>query len=133
MDDEKYKRIREVFLRINDEAAVIVGGNPNGIFLYVEAGNGWIGSSLFRDEGVAIKYYRSSMELDRAISDAREEEERPHMRWSVMEFAVENDKFQVRFKFPEEVDVEKFDENRRDGVLQARFGEREITYPPFPK
>lgn len=46
-----------------------------------------------------------------------------------MEYAIANGKFEVTFKYPEEVDVTKPDRERRRDALRARFGDKQVVYP----
>ena len=57
----------------------------------------------------------------------------PNMRWSVLEYEVRDRKFHVSLKYPEEVNVEIVDDERRETVLRARFGDKPVVYPPPPK
>lgn len=55
------------------------------------------------------------------------------MRWSVMEYDVKDGKFSVSFKYPEEVNVEIVDGERREAALRARYSDKPVVYPPPPK
>jgi hypothetical protein len=49
---------------IGQEAVHIVGGDRSGILLYAEIGDRWSSSSLFRDEGDVVRYFRTSERMD---------------------------------------------------------------------
>jgi hypothetical protein len=49
-----------------------------------------------------------------------------------MEYEVHGTKFDVRFKFPDEVDVETYDADRRRTALKNHFGDKPVIYPPPP-
>lgn len=49
-----------------------------------------------------------------------------------MEYEIKGTKFDAQFKYPEEVDVEDFDENRREMALKERYGDKPVIYPPWP-
>jgi hypothetical protein len=49
-----------------------------------------------------------------------------------MEYEIKGTKFSAEFKFPHEVDVESFDEDRREIALKKRFGDKPVIYPPEP-
>ena len=53
-------------------------------------------------------------------------------RWSVMEYEICGTKFDAQFRFPDEVDVESFDVDRREVALKKRYGDKPIIYPPPP-
>lgn len=41
-------------------------------------------------------------------------------------------KFDVSFKYPDEVNVETISMERRQSALRARFGDKPVIYPPMP-
>jgi len=132
MDQENFGKLGPIYAAIGAAAAAITGGNPDGIYLYVEAGDGWHGGGLFRDDGTAIRYFDTSHELGELIFEAWKSEE-PAKRWSVMEYEINGSRFDAHFKFPDEVDVEaETDEDRREDALVRRYGNRQVIYPPRP-
>jgi hypothetical protein len=120
---------------IGRELADIVGGDPNGVFLYAEIGQGWVGPSVFKEEGDVVRYYdSSSLTLSDLLFEAwYAEAEEGNKRWSVMEYAVRDGKFEVSLKYPDEVDVEIVDDERRETALRAHYGDKPVVYPPPPK
>lgn len=131
MPNDKFDKLGPLFANIGSEVAKIVGGDPDGAYLYVEAGDGWYGASVFKDEGEIVRYFDPSSKLDDLIYEAWLTEE-PAKRWVVMEYEVEGANFDARFKFPDEVDVESFDEDRREIALKNRYGDKPVIYPPMP-
>lgn len=131
---DKYDILGPLLNEVGRELADIVGGNPEGVFLYVEIGEGWVGPSVFREEGPIVRYHRSG---DSTLSDAifdvwYAESDDEAKRWSVMEYSIKDGKFEVAFKYPDEVDVSgPLDEGRREAALRARFGDKEVVYPPL--
>lgn len=73
--------------------------------------------------------------IDDLLMAARETEPDISKRWSVMEYVIEDGKFEAKFKSPEEIGVEGDDDvlERRDAVLKARYGDKPIVYPPPPE
>lgn len=132
MSKDKFDRIGPLLSAIGEEAAAIVGGDPNGLYLYVEIGDRWIGPSLFMDEGAEIQYFDPSRELIDAIWAAWRAED-PDKRWAVMEYEITGTQFDARFRFPDEVDVESHDVDRREIALRHRYGDKPIVYPPIPE
>lgn len=135
-DDEvatdKYDRLGPAYADIGGELAEIVGGDPDGVFLYAEAGEGWYGYGVFKDEGDKVRYYDPGPELGDLIYEAWLSEE-PDKRWAIMEYAIHGTKFDAKFKFPDEVNVKSYDENdRRDIALRKHFGDKPVIYPPLP-
>lgn len=118
---------------IGGRAAADVGGDPDGIYLYIEVGDRWIRVSLFREEGDVVRYFDPSPELTDLIWDAWEEESQdPGLRWCVMEYEIRGNRFDARVKYPDEVDVESFDVDRREVALGNRYGDKPVIYPPIP-
>lgn len=134
MASDKFGKLGPILSRIGEEATAIVGGNPDGLYLYVEVGDGWVGPSLFRDEGNAVRYFDATFELSDLIGNAWEAEapDNAAKRWSVMEYEVHGTQFDAHFKFPDEVNVEKYHASRRESALHARFGDKPVIYPPLP-
>jgi hypothetical protein len=131
MGDDHLDKFGPMLSEIGGVAAELVGGDPNGLYLYVEVGDRWFSVNLFRDEGAAVRYYRSTPELNDLIYEFSQSEDHDK-RWSVMEFEINGTKFDAQFKFPDEVDVEDFDMDRREIALKNRFGDKPVIYPPWP-
>lgn len=134
MAEGRFERLGPMLSVIGAEAAADLGGNPDGIYLYVEVGDHWISVNLFRDEGEVVRNYEHGHELTNLIWDAWEAESAdPKKRWCVMEYEVRGTKFDVQFQFPDEVDVESFEVDRREEALERRYGNKPVVYPPIPK
>lgn len=131
MAEDKFENLGPMFSAIGAEAAAIVGGDPDGLYMYVEVGDRWIGPSVFRDEGELVRYYDPTSELTDLIMEAWEAED-SDKRWAIMEYEVRGTTFDVQFKFPDEVDVESFEVDRREEALQRRYGDKPVVYPPIP-
>ena len=131
MTKDKFEILGPLLSDIGGELAEIVGGDPDGVYLYAEAGEGWVGPSVFKVEGNSIRYYDGSPELSDLLLELRNTEA-PGKRWAVMEYEVKGTKFDAQFKYSEEVDVEDFDEDRREIALKKRYGDKPVIYPPWP-
>lgn len=132
---DKLDTLGPLMNEIGQELASLVGGDPDGVFLYVEIGDGWVSPSVFKGEGDVVRYYNPR---DTNLSDMLWEAwylepDGPNMRWSVLEYMITGKKFHVSLKYPEEVNVEIVDDERRETVLRARFGDKPVIYPPPPK
>ncbi len=94
------------------ELAHIVGGDPDGVFFYVEIGDRWIDTSVFKDAGDVVRSIRNSEELANLLWDAwyAESGEGGIKRWSIMEYDVKDNKCDAIFEYPDEVDVEVVDD-----------------------
>jgi hypothetical protein len=132
MPNDKYDKLGPLFADIGGEIAQIVGGDPDGAYLYAEAGEGWYGASVYRDEGEAVRYFDPSDELSDLIYEAWLTED-PDKRWSVMQFEIRGTKFDASFQYPDEVNVESFAaDDRREKALRKHFGDKPVIYPPLP-
>ncbi|WHO41093.1 hypothetical protein PMI04_003710 [Sphingobium sp. AP49] len=135
MEKDKLAILGPLFNEVGVELVHIVGGDPDGIFLYVEVGDRWISPNVFKDEGRQIR----NLDSNRVLSDLlwkawhAESEEGGIKRWSIMEYEIKDGKFDVSFRYPDEVDVEVIDDERRQAALRARFGDKPVVYPPPPK
>lgn len=137
MVKDKFDILGPIYNEIGVELVDIVGGDPDGIFLYVEIGDRWISASVFKDEGHQIRYFDDTEVLTDLLWEAwyAESEEGGVKRWSVFEYEIKDGKFEINYRYPDEVDVETYDEGgkRRGGALRARFGDKPVVYPPMPK
>jgi hypothetical protein len=129
---DKYEILGPLLSELGQELAALLGGNPDGVFLYVEAGEGWVAPSVFRADGDVVRYHPSEdSAVSEILSDIWYAEPDKTKRWSVMEYVVQNGKFRAEYKFPDEVDVTKPDNARREAALRAHFGRRTVIYPPI--
>ncbi|RYD50530.1 MAG: hypothetical protein EOP60_11455 [Sphingomonadales bacterium] len=118
---------------IGQALAEISNGDPEGVFLYVEIGQGWVSSSVFKDEGERVRYLDGDGSvLDDLLFDAWYAVPKDK-RWSVMEYDIKDGAFEVTLKYPEEVAVEGYDRGRRQAALHARYGDKTVVYPPPPE
>ena len=130
---DKYDILGPLMNEIGQELANIAGGDPEGIFLYVEITPDWVSPSVFQDDGKVVRYLDSDQsDLEDIVRQAWYTEPEGR-RWSVMEYAVKDGAFDAKFKYPEEVDVEALDGERLEARLRARYRGRPILYPPPPK
>lgn len=134
MPEDKLDLLGPLMNDLGHELASIVEGDPDGVFLYVEIGDGWVRPSIYKDEGNVVRWYDPK---DASLSDLLFEAwyfepDEPNMRWSVLEYAIVGKKFHVSMKYPEEVNVDEIDSERRQSALRARFGDKPVVYPPPP-
>lgn len=132
MPNDRYDVLGPAYAESGEELADIVDGEPDGVYLYAEAGEGWYGYSVFKDEGEAVRYYSPSSELGDLIYEAWLVED-SDKRWSVMEYEIIGTKYNAQFKYPDEVNVSSFAaDDRREIALKARYGDKPVIYPPWP-
>jgi hypothetical protein len=132
---DKLDILSHLFNQIGVELVDIVGGDPDGIFLYVEIGEGWISPNVFKDEGNQIRYLDDNETLSDLLWEAwyAESDEGGVKRWSIMEYEIKQGKVDISFRFPDEVNVETISMDRRQTALRARFGDKPVVYPPIPE
>lgn len=134
MAEDKLDKLGPLMSEIGGEIAADLGGKPDGAYLYVEVGDRWISVNLYRDDGDAVRWYEHGPELTASLWKAwRVENSNPKMRWSVMQYEIHGTKFDVQFSYPDEVDVEVYDSDRRDNALKKHFGDKPVIYPPPPR
>jgi hypothetical protein len=126
---DKFDKLGPLLSSLGEKVAGILGGDPNGIYLYVEVGDRWMSVSVFRDEGNAVRNYPCESELTDLLWELwREESPDPEKRWAVMEYEIRAGKFDARFTYPDKVDVESYDLDRREIALKKRFGDKPVIY-----
>ena len=130
MTTDKFDTLGPLLSDIGGELANIVGGEPDGTYLYVEAGEGWVGPSVFKDEGEVVRYFDGSLELSELLLTAWNAEE-PDKRWAVMEFEIKGTKFDAQFQYPEEIDPKETEMDRRPRALERRFGSKPVVFPQW--
>lgn len=133
MAEDKFEKLGPILNAIGTEGAAIVGGNPDGLYIYGEPDGGAVMASVFRDEGNAVRYFDPTHELADLICDAWEAESpNKRKRWAVIEYEVRGTKFDVQFTYPEELDPEDNVTDRRRAALKRRYGDKPVIYPPMP-
>lgn len=125
-----------IYAEIGLESADVVGGDPDGIFIYVEYSEDDDGSysifgSLFKDEGSSVRYYDMNdilFDLFKGAWRAQPEGK----RWLIMEYDVKGRSFNVGLTYPEQVDPKMDSGERRQAALDKRYGDKPIIYPSIP-
>ena len=109
----------------------IVGGEPSDVFLFVEAGEGWVDASPYRDEGDVVRYFDPTQALCDALFDLWYAED-PDKRWTEMHYVIQGGRFDAKFEFDDMSLPDDGSMDRRERVLRARYGDKPIVYPPPP-
>ena len=101
--------------------------DPDGVFMFVEAGDAWAGHALFKDMGDRVLYMEGSDDLEVALMDLWDMSP-PDKRWSTMQYDIKDGRFTVIFGY-EDVEDPDYDEfERRTELVRARFGDKPIDY-----
>lgn len=133
MAANKFDLLGPTFAEVGREAVRLAGGEPNGIFLYVEIGDGWVGPSLFKSEGDSLRYV--DLSASTPLFDLLTQAwclEPADKRWTAMHYTIEHGKFDATFEYDDLEGSKESIEDRSERILRARYGDRKITYPPFP-
>jgi hypothetical protein len=102
----------------------------DGTFLYVEAASGSADMSIFKDIGDNLVCRWPMKDLFPAILDLWDAAP-ADKKWSALQYRIEGGRFEASFTYdlrdPEETTLD-----RRERVLQQRYGNKRIDYPPIP-
>lgn len=130
MAADKYDLLGPAMAQIGEKAYSLIGGEPDGIYLYVEIGDGWVDTSLFKDEGNRIQYYWGDGSLPDAVMDAwcLEPKEK---RWTAMHYTIRAGKFEAKFDFDDLEHSAESSDDRRERILRTRYGDKPVIYPPL--
>ena len=113
--------------------AIDVQADPEGTVLYCEFGDGWLEPSIFKDFGDHVVWRAGSYALHERLTGLWEAEE-PAKRWTTMLYEIRDGRFDVKFGYDEftEKTVENVD--RREILIQQRYGDKPINYiePEWP-
>jgi len=133
MAQDRFDILGPLLNKVGYALANIANADPEGVFLYVEIGPGWVSPSVFKEEGKVVRFldFDQSDLYDLLIEAWHAEPE--GKRWSVMEYAIKDGHFSVSFKYPEEIDVDTMDPKHREDALRARYGDKPVIYPPMPE
>jgi hypothetical protein len=131
MAEDKFDKLGPLLNAIGGEAAVIVGGDPDGLYIYAEPADGTVYAAVFKDEGV-VRYFDPTDELAELIGHAWEMEGAKAKRWVVMEYSVTGRKFDVELTYPEDINPDDHASDRRRAALKRHYGDRRVVYPPMP-
>jgi hypothetical protein len=102
-------------------------GDPDGAFLYAEVEPGVVTASIYKDVGDRVIYCFPSSELADLLSEAWEALD-PNKRWTAVSLTISGDRFSVDFDFPDELDSMEDHDDRRERLLQKKYGGKPIDY-----
>lgn len=133
MPDDKYDTLSPILSEIGGEGAAIVGDDLDGLYIYAESDGGSIYAAVFKEDDEVVRYFDPTHELFELIREAWETENADEAkRWAVMEYEVQGTKFDVQFKYSEELDPKDYATDRRRAALKKRYGDKPVVYPPMP-
>lgn len=106
----------------------ILDKHPDGSFLFAEVDGESVEAAIFFDEGDRVVYYEFDDELFEEIQKLWSLAE-DHEKWSVLEYDVHNNKFDAKFTYQNQLDHEETVHERRERLLQLRYGDKPVIYP----
>ncbi|MBA2934143.1 hypothetical protein HZF05_08520 [Sphingomonas sp. CGMCC 1.13654] len=125
----------------NDEIGLLLNEIGNGLahdkeypldgtFVYAEAAPAMVSTSIFKDLGDHLLFRISTNMVDDLILDLWDAAPTDR-RWAAMQYWIAGGKFTASFTYPEEFDPEESVRERRDRILQQRYGNKRVVYPPL--
>jgi hypothetical protein len=105
----------------------------DGTFLYTECTGGSVSTSIFKDLGDHLLFRLPGGVTDNIPWLILElwEAAPADRRWATMQYRIEDGTFTASFAYPEEIDAEEPEGDRRDRILHQRYGNKRIVYPPI--
>jgi hypothetical protein len=127
--DSKLDTSSEGFAAIARDAVRSLGGVDLPIWLYIEAGDGWVEPSLYQIRPDAVEWTDPDMAFVDIIENAWYALD-TGQRWAVMEMDIADGRFTSHMRFPGEVPTDGAGSmDRREAALAARFGDKPVIYP----
>ena len=102
----------------------------DGTFLYVEAASQMVDMAIYKDLGDHLLFRLSMDDLDDVLLKLWEAAD-PKKRWAAMQYWIVGGKFTASFVYPEEIDPNERSMDRRERILQQRYGNKRIIYTPI--
>ncbi len=101
----------------------------DGTFLYVEAEPQSVSASIFKDLGDHLLYRFPNEALNAVLLELWEAEP-VKKRWTAMQYVIDGDRFTTSFSF-DRLDPEVSTITRRQAILDQRYGNKQVVYPPI--
>ncbi len=116
-----------LFSEIGQLVAEKLHSSSADAFLYAEVEPGVVTGSIYEDTREAVFYRRCTRELFAKITQAWEALG-PEKRWATLSYAMTGERFSASFQFSEELSPSEDHDDRRERVLNERFGDKPIDY-----
>ncbi|WP_324750906.1 hypothetical protein SH591_05755 [Sphingomonas sp. LY54] len=127
--EDKLDRLGPIMSDIGGVAAEIVGGDPDGLYIYAEPARGVVHAEVYKEDPNGVRVFAPTDELADLIGEAWELESPDETkRWVAIEYEVRGTKFDVRFIYPEELDPKHDASDRRNAAVRRRFGNKPVIY-----
>jgi len=103
----------------------------NDTLLHAEVAANFVAPSIFEDVGDHVQYRDADRRLTYALLDLWEVGE-SDKRWAEIEYVIRGSKFDAKFIYPEELDLDEDPLEHRGRVVERYFGKKLVSYPPPP-
>jgi hypothetical protein len=125
------EKTRAILEEIVVQIQSYVDSSEYKLLFYVEAEENWNSRSLYAQVNDQITWIRTDNELSELVMDLfySAPEDR---RWTAFSLVIEGDTFDVNFYFSDDLPPGDELEGRTRTIFEAHFGDRPVTYPPFP-
>ncbi|WP_419814104.1 hypothetical protein [Glacieibacterium sp.] len=97
------------------------------IFLYVEIQPAVISPSMFMDYGEKVIHHSASERLTFLLYDLWLADPEAK-RWAAMKYIVNDGHFEALFTYPNEIDPEEDQDDRRDRIVSERYHNKQIIF-----
>ncbi len=122
--------IGDMLNAIGQHAADILEKTPEDVFVFIEAGDQWMGAGIFENFEDKVVYHGPSEELLEAVQSLWEAAE-PDKKWSILFYDIKDGSFEVEFLYTDDLEHHPFEHNYRQDALAARYGDKSVIYPPM--
>lgn len=127
--DDKLDKLGELYSELGATLLKWFGPGEHHITVYVEAGDMWVGTSIYHDEGHRVAFI-DDLDISEILLDIWYAEP-VDKRWEEMQFDIDGTKFHARNFFAEELKKRETYMIRRERAVRERFGDKPIYYSPL--
>lgn len=129
MNGQNFGNAGGTYKGIAHDVVRLVGDDKYPIWVYMEAGDGWLQPSIFQNRPEVVQWCGSDPEFFELVMDAWYAQN-IEMRWATMEMEIDDGRFKTRFRYPGEVDPDGINAGeRRQLLLDTRYGDKAVIYP----
>ncbi len=124
--------IEALYQKIGSQALAFVDDLQGKLLIYAEVEDGAISAGLFYERGAlrAVTYKHSSLELKDLIYSLWEKwKAHPgNVEWRSFAYFVQNGKFSMDIVYPEQMDPDEDEPDRRPRIIEKYFGNAKVDY-----
>ena len=122
----------EEFYQTIGEAALDMADDLSGkLLIYAEVEDGTSSCALFYETEAGIVRYRRCSELLWELIDSFweswQEDPRNH-EWRVMCYVIEGGKFRIDYTYPDQIDEDESESDRRPSAITKHFADKKVDY-----